>query len=396
MRIDQLLYGYRNGHRLLAGSIKLSESLTWDLAYATDRPIVSEKELEAGVTFGYTLDDKYYALCRTWAAKEINRPGAVWTHVLLLPKQVASPLECLPLLHHSCQPDEEQFYKPKEYVRETDLTENPAPMTIEIANLILLLAARPNAALQAWSQLPPIELLEAIQSNWSGVLNNQPFATSVGHKTITAAKKAVIISAQDLAQTEFVNGTYLSNVNILMPSKRITRSWEMLGRDTKALQEWLSRTGSCIKQSSLNLKLVLELLLLGRGELDDKKLLNRISTATDENNENVTVLYCLFGQYSAFEFVPPLWGAALFFMGEENWSDWNDMVDARYVGRLAAIAPIKMLAKRLVNLAQGDGVSQALDELSKIIKPDVFDALRNLSKTAAGVLIERNPKLGKL
>ncbi|MGH8667450.1 MAG: hypothetical protein ACREUX_24610, partial [Burkholderiales bacterium] len=38
-----------------------------------------------GYLTGYPLPDSgYYALARTWSATEIKRPGAVWTHTLLI------------------------------------------------------------------------------------------------------------------------------------------------------------------------------------------------------------------------------------------------------------------------------------------------------------------------
>ena len=48
MEIHQLLFGYLEGHRLLASSINLEESLNWELVRTTDRPSVTEDELDKG------------------------------------------------------------------------------------------------------------------------------------------------------------------------------------------------------------------------------------------------------------------------------------------------------------------------------------------------------------
>lgn len=88
MVVDQCLFGYEDGHRLLASSMQLGDDLS-DLTKLSD--------LAPGVVFsgsnGYWTGVPVpkigrYALMRTWPAPEMSRPGCVWTHVLLLEPSV--------------------------------------------------------------------------------------------------------------------------------------------------------------------------------------------------------------------------------------------------------------------------------------------------------------------
>ncbi len=85
MQIAQALFGYSNGHHLLAASTSLSSQTLKILEPLTD---VSGPEIPRhfdGYLTGYPLiEDKCYALSKTWAAPEMSRPGCVWTHTLFL------------------------------------------------------------------------------------------------------------------------------------------------------------------------------------------------------------------------------------------------------------------------------------------------------------------------
>ena len=81
-RVHQLVFGYEQGHRRLGGSIaSLGDSESFLLG-ATDAPVEGTHEplLTALPLPGREL----FAVAGTWAAPELGRPGAVWSHVLLL------------------------------------------------------------------------------------------------------------------------------------------------------------------------------------------------------------------------------------------------------------------------------------------------------------------------
>ena len=87
MRIEQLLHGYDNGHRLLAGSVLLKNNADMDLiATMSDWSEYVAAGGESSYITAYPLDDSgYYVIAKTWYADEMKRPGCVWTHSLLIP-----------------------------------------------------------------------------------------------------------------------------------------------------------------------------------------------------------------------------------------------------------------------------------------------------------------------
>lgn len=84
IEVEQLLFGYSNGHHLLETSIILDERTQKKLEVLSD---LSGPDIQPGFTeyiTGYPLEnERYYALCKTWYAHEMKRPGCVWTHMLL-------------------------------------------------------------------------------------------------------------------------------------------------------------------------------------------------------------------------------------------------------------------------------------------------------------------------
>lgn len=88
MKIEQLLHGYDNGHRLLAGSVLLKNSAEMDaVATLSDwSEYVAPGGGESSYVTAYPLQESgYYVIAKTWYADEMKRPGCVWTHSLLVP-----------------------------------------------------------------------------------------------------------------------------------------------------------------------------------------------------------------------------------------------------------------------------------------------------------------------
>ncbi len=110
-KVDQTLHGYSEGHRLLAGSRRLSGESQRAMRTLSD---LSGPRLVPGFAdylTGYTLfEEKLFCLARTWYADECDRPGCVWTHSLLLPSRdldQINSLECLLPLFRRPSPVEE-------------------------------------------------------------------------------------------------------------------------------------------------------------------------------------------------------------------------------------------------------------------------------------------------
>jgi hypothetical protein len=85
IQLGQTLHGYQDGHSLLASSQRLpyaAESTLLVLSDLSGQSFVSG--FDAYLT-GYPLAEaNVYALAKTWYAPEMERPGCVWTHTLLI------------------------------------------------------------------------------------------------------------------------------------------------------------------------------------------------------------------------------------------------------------------------------------------------------------------------
>lgn len=87
MKIHQLLHGYSDGHGRLAGSLqdisprdaaRISQMSDW----SGFRDLASK---DNSYLTAYPLEDcSYYVVAKSWYASEMERPGCVWTHSLLI------------------------------------------------------------------------------------------------------------------------------------------------------------------------------------------------------------------------------------------------------------------------------------------------------------------------
>lgn len=88
LRIEQTLHGYFKGHGVLASSVPLIEpsdaSLLATLSDWTGYRGATEEE-DNYLTVYPLPSGKYMAFAKTWYAKEMERPGCVWTHTILVP-----------------------------------------------------------------------------------------------------------------------------------------------------------------------------------------------------------------------------------------------------------------------------------------------------------------------
>lgn len=82
VKIEQLLYGYNNGHTLIASSLEKKLIMQNDVEILSDAS--GSGIFDEYITCYPLIEDGYYAFTKTWYADEMVRPGCVWTHVLLI------------------------------------------------------------------------------------------------------------------------------------------------------------------------------------------------------------------------------------------------------------------------------------------------------------------------
>ena len=105
--VNQALHGYSDGHRLIASSVKLSKPPQRLMLILSDLSGPNIKQEFMSYLTGYPLkDDECYALSRTWYADEMERPGCVWTHTLIVDYKHLCSIRDLGILS-------KYFYRPK-------------------------------------------------------------------------------------------------------------------------------------------------------------------------------------------------------------------------------------------------------------------------------------------
>lgn len=86
MRIEQAIHGYSDGHRLLAASTDLPREARHAAHGLSDLSGQYAVEGFEEYLSGYPVPGTaLFAFAKTWYAAEMERPGCVWTHTLLVP-----------------------------------------------------------------------------------------------------------------------------------------------------------------------------------------------------------------------------------------------------------------------------------------------------------------------
>lgn len=96
VELDQALFGYDRGHRLIASSRKLGKEATWVLRNVTDMKISKRQGHYLTVLPVPEIDA--HAFVRTWAAGAGFRPGSVWSHALFVSSADLDEIEHLRVL----------------------------------------------------------------------------------------------------------------------------------------------------------------------------------------------------------------------------------------------------------------------------------------------------------
>lgn len=111
--LEQILHGYNRGHRLLSGSLRITDDD--DRAMLTMSDLSGSRVVEGFLEYltGYMLpSNAYFVLARTWYAAEMKRPGCVWTHSLLLTTNVLKTIRnAEPLLSLFVRPSLETDFR---------------------------------------------------------------------------------------------------------------------------------------------------------------------------------------------------------------------------------------------------------------------------------------------
>jgi hypothetical protein len=107
VEIDQLLFGYRDGHELLAASIEVNPRRQAELLPHADARFEDKSD---HYLVGLPIQDlDAFMLTRIWPAPESPRPGAVWAHSFLIDLASLGAVDPLVLVDHFRRPSSEDW-----------------------------------------------------------------------------------------------------------------------------------------------------------------------------------------------------------------------------------------------------------------------------------------------
>ena len=149
MVVDQLLFGYRDGHELIAGSRPLSAVQQRELLPHVDASFEAADERQLVGAAIPSLDG--YLLARIWPAPERPRRGAVWAHALLLSAEQLRFRRLgglLALLHRPVDERLDGYDAKLPWPRETEVTAGaPPPLVDALASAAYAGDRRPRVVL---------------------------------------------------------------------------------------------------------------------------------------------------------------------------------------------------------------------------------------------------------
>ena len=197
MKFDQCLFGYDDGHRLLASSIPLG---------AETSLLTELSDLAPGTVFNRT--NGYwtglpvptlgcYVLMRTWPAPEMPRPGCVWSHALLIPLALFESLDDLSALRSfAVRPTglaDKERYREALSLDLLELKGDSAPFDSGVVNQILLSLYDASATKSVEIGLPgqlDAPLFAVWSQQWPRLRRNLRFRTSVsrGSSSLSATR----------------------------------------------------------------------------------------------------------------------------------------------------------------------------------------------------------------
>lgn len=211
MKIDQALFGYDEGHRLLVSSLPLSSeiSLLTELSDLAPGTIFSGAE---GYWTGLPIPAiKRYALLRTWPAPEMSRPGCVWTHALFLETETLESLTDLSLLQQLIRrpssPSDREPYRQSIEIDVRALQKTTAQVQPVMVNRLLsMLYATGDTSVKVFAPGDIDDSLFAVWSQqWPRLRRNLRFQTATSRSPRSVGSTRFDIIAVLSGQENFSN-----------------------------------------------------------------------------------------------------------------------------------------------------------------------------------------------
>ncbi len=197
IRIDQALFGYREGHRLLQASRKFVSTTERSLLTLSDMSGPRMVDGFEEYVSGYPVPgEETYAVVKTWYAPEMERPGCVWSHALIFQNsdvgQIRELADLLGLFRRPVHEDTDylDYYLRPATFRQLDATHSVPDVSVADAEALIsalygneekpVVIPSPDSrsfeslALEVWSQQWPV--LRVAFRFCTGSLSSRAFA----------------------------------------------------------------------------------------------------------------------------------------------------------------------------------------------------------------------------
>lgn len=273
LELDQTLHGYDNGHRLLAASLPLEPRDERALLSMSDLSGPRAVENFLDYLTGYMLPGgSHYAIAKTWYASEMERPGCVWTHTFLIPRESIQEIRALHFIQNKFfRPRLRSGYRYAERiaVSANDLVENDhaglsEPIDESVLcgiealyssddSMVVLLAKSGSQyeelSLRLWSQL------------WADVRPEFSFCTGSLSKRNLQGKPLVLQFGPDRIVRDMRNRTF----DQCSPSIWVRALAQDLKQET-SLRDFLAKNGPGLRSLSDTSRLVRIFLCINKGD----------------------------------------------------------------------------------------------------------------------------------
>jgi hypothetical protein len=200
IKFEQCLFGYSDGHRLLAASSGVTDKITSALLPYSDLTAGVVDRSQPYWTGLPVPGAKKYALMRTWPAPEMPRPGCVWTHVILIDFPDMAKFENLAqLMANVRRPQSNEDFGPyQRSIQVSSFIDVPSalPFTIrEAVQLLRCIYGPVQRSLRGVSTSPDGLIFAVWSQQWPRLRRSFAFQTAILAQADTSSRFDLRISA---------------------------------------------------------------------------------------------------------------------------------------------------------------------------------------------------------
>lgn len=396
-QIDQLVFGYRDGHELLASSMSLPTATVREVLPHVDASFEDDSpHYLVGVPLS-TMDR--YLLARIWPASEVGRPGAVWAHAVLLDSDAMDhdSADLLGLFQRPSFQTLERFERKPRADRPVELAEVPKHLATGLAWAAL--GAPEDRPVVLWSVLEEAEqaILDLMHALPSFARWRFAFRTR-GRARLGDVAYDVQVASRLVGRPPSLDSKVL---DLRRPDHLQAPRWTELATNSptgKDLRGFLGRFGDSSVAARSAVRELIELWTAVAEPTPDAVRVTSILSGTFQTPDALSLLKLeLFGDAKTYSRLWPVQEADRLRLAVQRRSvfDWATLEIAARLPRLLLVNPKTAagLAAEVLRLGKPDSeAASVLDEFAQAVGPSQIGSLNPVMDLLRFVL-ERKPQL---